>query len=332
MNILVCFGTRPEWLKVKPLIAEFKRSGILHSTLFTGQHADLIQDALVNYTIDQKSLCDNRLNSIIANILTCSISLDSYTHVLVQGDTSSALAVALWAYNNRVQIIHLEAGLRTHNLNHPYPEEANRQLISRITDIHLCATQQNSKTLIQENVTNNKHIYTVGNTVLDNIVNVIPTYGNKVLITLHRRENHDIIDRWFSALDCVASNYTDLEFILPIHPNPNVYKYKDTFKHIKVIDPLDHTSLIDILKDCKFVITDSGGIQEEASFFNKRIIICRETTERSECLEHHGILCTDPSNLSNIVYAVNNEYIVDVQCPFGNGTSSKMISDILKSL
>jgi UDP-N-acetylglucosamine 2-epimerase (non-hydrolysing) len=330
MEILVAFGTRPEWLKIKPLINQFKIDDIKYKLFFTGQHTDLLKDVEVDFRLNQENLCENRLNSIIANVLTHNLPT-YFTHVLVQGDTSSAFAAALWAFNNQIKIIHLEAGLRTNNLEHPYPEEANRQLISRIADIHLCATYKNKYSLNQENITNRKYVYVVGNTVLDNIFHIETTYGNKVLVTLHRRENHDIIEKWFEEIDNIAKEYSDLEFILPIHPNPNVLKHKDIFKYVKVVDPLSHKELINILKDCKFTITDSGGIQEEASFLNKKIIICRETTEREECLAHHGVLCVSPSDLNNHVKEIINNYEVNVPCPFGNGQSSEMITKILKT-
>jgi UDP-N-acetylglucosamine 2-epimerase (non-hydrolysing) len=332
MNILIAFGTRPEWLKIKPLVNQFKINGINHKLFFTGQHIDLLKDINVDFKLEQKDMCSNRLNSIIANTITCNLPID-FSHVLVQGDTSSAFAMALWAFNNKIKIIHLEAGLRTYDLNHPYPEEANRQLISRIADIHLCATINNKMSLCNEKIpNNNNNIHIVGNTVLDNIAEITPTYGNKVLVTLHRRENHDIIDKWFFEIDNIAKKYNYLDFILPIHPNPNVLKHKNIFKHVRVVDPLNHEELINILKDCRFVITDSGGIQEEASFLNKRIIICRETTEREECLDNHGILCMSPSDLNSHVKSIINNYEVNAPCPFGNGTSSQIIAKILKTL
>jgi UDP-N-acetylglucosamine 2-epimerase (non-hydrolysing) len=149
-------------------------------------------------------------------------------------------------------------------------------------------------------------------------------------VTLHRRENHDIIEQWFTEIDKIAEQYNDLEFILPIHPNPNVIKHKGIFKYVKVVEPLNHSNLIDILKDCRFVITDSGGIQEESSFLNKKIIICRETTERSECLQHHGTLCIFPKDLISLVLQISKNYQVNYPCPFGDGKSAKKIAQIFK--
>lgn len=331
MHILVSYGTRPEWLKIKPLLEEFKVNEICYSTIFTGQHKDLLYNTNSDFTIEQNELCPNRLNSVLAQVLTNNLP-NNFTHVLVQGDTTSALGMSLWAFHNKIKLIHLEAGLRTHDLQHPYPEEANRQIISRLADIHFCATKLNKKDLLKEQIVNKKHIYVVGNTVLDNIVNVVPTYSNKVLVTLHRRENHDIIHEWFRIIDKIAHENKDLEFILPIHPNPNVTKHKKILKHVRVTDPFEYTNLINVLKDCRFVITDSGGIQEEASFLNKRIVICRKTTERAECLDTHGILCKEPKDLFTYVDFCIRDYIVNAKCPFGNGDASVKISKILKNL
>jgi UDP-N-acetylglucosamine 2-epimerase (non-hydrolysing) len=331
MHILLSFGTRPEWLKIKPLLTQFKKSGISYSTVFTGQHKDLLKSVRADFVFEQQELCSNRLNSVLAQVLVNTLP-STFTHVLVQGDTTSALGMCLWAFHNRIKIIHLEAGLRTYDLDHPYPEEANRQIISRLANIHFCATKLNKKSLLKEQITNKQHIYVVGNTVLDNIVNVVPTYENKVLVTLHRRENHNIISEWFETIDYIAKINNTLNFILPIHPNPNVVKYKSLLKHVKVVEPLEYTDLIEVLKTCKFVITDSGGIQEEASFLNKKIIICRKTTERTECLKTHGILCGEPKELLAHVDGIKNNYIITKKCPFGSGNSSKKISTILKQI
>jgi UDP-N-acetylglucosamine 2-epimerase (non-hydrolysing) len=331
MKILVTFGTRPEWLKIKPLVAEFNKKFIDYSLLFTGQHTDLVKGIKVDYHIKQEQQCRNRLNSVISNCLQFeTIEYDKYSHVLVQGDTSSALAMALWGFNHGKKIIHLEAGLRTDDLQSPFPEEANRQLISRLSEYNFCATDQNRTALLKEKCQGNN--YVVGNTVLDNIVDVVPEYGNKVLVTLHRRENHDNIGEWFTEIDDLAKNNKDLEFILPLHPNPNVQKHKDILKYVKVVPPMAHDDLIELLRTTRFVITDSGGIQEEATFLQKKIIICRDTTEREECLGTHGVLCMKPSDLHKHSEEVINNYIVNSPCPFGDGHASEKITHLLKYL
>jgi UDP-N-acetylglucosamine 2-epimerase (non-hydrolysing) len=323
--MLICFGTRPEYIKVKSLINNLPNI----KTCFTGQHKDLLNNVNVDYHIEFKeSFSSNRLNDIIIHILKNTYIFDKIDNVIVQGDTTTALAIALSAYNSNIKVIHLEAGLRTNNIYDPFPEELNRQLISRITNIHLCPTINNKKNLLNENIIESK-IFVVGNTGLDNITKDDCEYTNKILITLHRRNNLPIIKDWFNVIDNIAFNNPNIEFILPIHPNPEVKKYKNTLKNVNVIEPLSHEDIIKIIKKCKFIISDSGGIQEEACFLNKKIIICRIDTERPEVLENHGVLCKTPDELPSIFNEINNNYIVNAECPFGDGNSYKKIIQIL---
>ncbi len=177
----------------------------------------------------------------------------------------------------------------------------------------------------------------VGNTGLDSLVEWKSKceYTNKVLITLHRRENHDIIDKWFSEINKLAKNNTDLEFILPLHPNPNVQKWKHLLTNVNVIDPLPHNELLELLVKSKLVISDSGGLQEECSFFNKKIVVCRETTERMESVNYTSFMCNSPDNLKYSFNFVNDKYYnKDVQgvtpkCPFGDGNAAEKILKVL---
>jgi UDP-N-acetylglucosamine 2-epimerase (non-hydrolysing) len=326
-TIIISYGTRPEYIKVKSLIDNLYP--VLHvKTLFTGQHTDLLSDAFANYHIDIANHSGNRLNDIITSILSANYIFSNIDYVLVQGDTTSALAVALSAFNHNIKVIHLEAGLRTYDTSDPYPEELNRQMISRIASVNLCPTNNNALNLIKEKVSGDVHV--TGNTGLDNIDRSGITYQNKVLITLHRRDNHALMAEWFTELERLANMHPDTEFIIPIHPNPNVTKHKSIFKKVKVIDPIPHSDILNIIKECKFMISDSGGLQEEGSFLRKKIIICRKTTERPEVLEHYGELCTHPSQLEKIYNKFNNDYIVDKPCPFGDGNAWVKIKKIMK--
>jgi len=324
--ILICFGTRPEWLKVKPLINK-----INCKLLFTGQHSDLLSGVTCDYKISKEQSSSNRLDSIIANCLLNFPSDPAITAVLIQGDTASAYACALAAFNRKLKVIHLEAGLRTYDLEHPYPEEGYRQMISRITDIHLCPTTLAKNRLIEEKCMGEFHV--VGNTVLDNLVehrNHI-TYENKILITLHRRENHEILKDWFIAINNLAEAYPNLEFILPIHPNPEVAKHVSLLTNIKVIEPLNHLDLLNLLKSCLLVITDSGGIQEEASFLQKKSIVCRKVTERPEGIETgHLHMCKNFTELSSIFDKLSSDYLISESCPYGDGKTSEMVVKILE--
>jgi len=251
-NILICFGTRPEYIKVKSLIDNLQNA----KTCFTGQHKDLLKNINIDYKLSMnKELSENRLNNIFSNILSYNI-FDDTEYVMVQGDTSTACAIALSAFNHGKKIIHLEAGLRSGNLKDPYPEEMNRQVIGRLADIHLCPTEFNKENLLKENVSGKIHV--VGNTGLDNISKEGCEYNNQVLITMHRRDNHHNMDKWFEELEKLANKYSDIEFMIPLHPNPNVQKHKDIFKKVKVVEPMSHNDLVEYVKKCKFVISDSG--------------------------------------------------------------------------
>jgi UDP-N-acetylglucosamine 2-epimerase (non-hydrolysing) len=328
--ILISYGTRPEWIKVKPIIEEMMRIKIPFKTIFTGQHNNIVEElADYNLTIDDN--LDNRLNQICVDILKAPSNIfDGIEYLLVQGDTTSVLSLALNAFHRKVKIIHLEAGLRTYDFDNPYPEEMNRQIVSRLADIHLCPTEMNKKNLIKENC--GGQIFVVGNTSLDNLRDIKPFYGNSILITLHRRENHELVQSWFLEFSKLAEKYREYNFILPIHPNPNVIKHKNLLKLINVVEPMKHQDLLNVISGCRLIITDSGGLQEEGSFFNKRIVVCRKTTERPESLGVHSFLCEDPNSLSLIFDDLIKNYSVNSICPFGDGYASKKIVEIFKTL
>ena len=253
-----------------------------------------------------------------------------FDSVLVQGDTASAFACALAAYNRKLKIYYLEAGLRSYNLDHPYPEEAYRQMISRISDINFCPTEISKVNLINEKVSGKS--YVVGNTVLDNLLKYKESceYTDKVLVTLHRRENHHVMDKWFGEVNQLAKDFGNLEFILPIHPNPNVQKHKHLLTHVNIVDPMSHDELLKLLCKSRLVISDSGGLQEEGSFFNKQVIVCREVTERPEAIETgHLHICKSPKDLSKLFYHVVKNYYINNICPYGNGQSSKNVMRLL---
>lgn len=326
--ILFCFGTRPEWLKIKPLVELMSIKE--YKLLFTGQHPDLLKDINVHYKITINESI-NRLDQLISDCLL-QFPKEEFTSVLVQGDTASAFACALAAFNRKLKIYYLEAGLRSYNLNHPYPEEAYRQMISRISDINFTPTQLSYSNLLKEKVSGK--CYITGNTILDNLLPYKNRswYDNKVLVTMHRRENHYWIDKWFKEINKIASDNQHLEFVLPIHPNPEVQKHKYLLTKVKIVEPLTHQELLDILVTVKLVITDSGGLQEEGSFLNKKVIVCRKTTERPEAIETgHLHLCKSPEYLNHLFKTLIENYYIDVECPYGNGNASQIILDIIKN-
>lgn len=347
--ICLIWGTRPEELKFRPLIEYWLSIGFTDFEIYlSGQHAELCDQWYDEYTDKGIHVCypyqtynlpKNRLSAIQfqVNIQLSKLFEDhKYTHVIVQGDTTTALVGALTAFNFCIKVIHLEAGLRSHDNANPYPEEANRRMISAISDINLCPTLYNKNNLYYEKVPGLNYI--VGNTILDILKNkekeLYPIETNKIICTLHRRENQSELKEWFSVLEQLAEQYPDYQFILPLHKSPAVYQYKDTFKYVKCIEPLDHDKMIKELSECLCVITDSGGITEEATWFSKPIHLCRLKTERPEAKEFYIQSGTSTQLYNNfnlfmgdLSYYLNK--INKLQCPFGNGNSSRLITDIL---
>lgn len=330
MKILATYGTRPEYLKIKPVVEKSK--GLI-KTCFIKQHTNIIDFGKSDFTLEINNTCDNRLNSIFSEIfLKVEKYISQFDAVFIQGDTATVAASALVAYHLKKKIIYLESGLRTYDLNNPYPEEGYRQMVSRIADINLCPTKLSAKNLKKEKT--NGSVYVVGNTSLDNLIKLKneTTYGDKVLITLHRNENLSILKDWLTAIDEFAENNTDLKFIFPAHPNPHILEQAKILKNVEVISPLQHNELLSILKNCRFVITDSGGIQEESSFLNKKVIVCRKTTERPEGINSgHIILCEEPSKFNEIAEVIKSCYVIQSKCPYGNGKSSSKILKLFKN-
>lgn len=328
--ILITYGTRPEYIKVKPLIKEMDRRGLSYKTLFTGQHKDIAPKE-ADYNLTMEDYGGNRLDSVMKNCLNIPEEcFEGITHILVQGDTTSVVGLSMTALHRKIKVIHLEAGLRTYDYENPFPEENNRRIVATIASIHLCPTKLNKDNLIKENILGD--IYVVGNTVLDNLIEYKKEcdYTNKVLVTLHRRENHEHMNVWFYVINEIAKQYENLEFILPLHPNPNVKKWKKLLTHVNVVDPMQHEDLIKLLVKSRLVITDSGGLQEECSFFNKKCLVCRKVTERPESIGLTSFMVDQPYDLFSMFGEHIMGYVVDVKSPYGDGESSKKICDIFE--
>ena len=351
--LLIALGTRPELLKIEPLLKYWKSIGYNDFRIWLSyQHEELckqlyknwefkeyiIQHPFItynsNFNVKDYSLDSeyNRLDNIVFGQLIESNLVFEYNkakYILVQGDTATAFACALSAFHRKIPIIHLEAGLRSYDNENPYPEEFYRRSISMMSSINLCPTRQNMVRLLSENVPGK--CFVVGNTIIDPIKNIESLFENKILITMHRRENLSEIKYWFECIDSIAESFKDYEFILPIHKNPEIYKLKDSFKYVKCVEPMEHDKFIDTLRRCKYVITDSGGVAEEATWFGKRIFLCRQRTERPEG-EQFYIWCKDTNQLRRnfMEYmAYNVKTNLKVTCPFGDGNSSEKITNIL---
>ena len=332
-KILICYGTRPELIKISPILKNCLVQYHNISSLCTGQHTDLLDGGLKpNYSLQINNCSPNRLNSIFSFVTGSyafdQILEDGFTHVMVQGDTASAFACALTAFNKGLGVIHLEAGLRTHDKRHPYPEETYRQSISRLTDVHLCATEANKTNLINENIKG--EMYVVGNTVLDHLTTADVSYNNDILITLHRRENHKLIPFWYQQIEEIASKNPTLNFVFISHPNPDSKGiFKKPLSNVRAIQPLPHKEFIKRITACRFLITDSGGLQEEASFLKKKVIVCRETTERPEALGSFTHLCKSVGELPELFNKVKEDFTPEGECPFGDGKAAEKILQLL---
>lgn len=329
-EVLVCFGTRPEWLKVKPIIEKLDN----YKLLFTGQHKDLLQGIEVDYKIDIGDTT-NRLDQVLTDCLL-QFPNEEFKYIMVHGDTVSGFACALAGYSRKIKIIHIEAGLRSFDINAPYPEEGYRQMISRIASINLAPTELSRNNLLQEKASGK--IFVVGNSVLDNIKHIQSTtsYEDKILITLHRWENHSRMADWFSTIELIANRHPELQFFIPLHHHPNVQKHRDIFKKVNILPALPHNELIDLMSKCKFIITDSGGLQEEGTFLDKKVIVCRESTERPEGIASgHLYLCPTPEQLEEVFNYINSNYNIERSkidgCVYGDGHTGDLIKSILEN-
>ncbi len=334
MKLLISYGTRPEYIKLLPLMEELEGK-LPFKTFYTGQHKDLIsKEVRPDYVLRDPGCMDggNRLDSIVANVLGHSEIFDNdFTHIMVQGDTTSAFAVALAAFHRQIPVIHLEAGLRTYQAT-PYPEEFNRTAISKMAAIHLCPTVQNRNNLMREGIST-PHMYVTGNTVIDNIKSVASSYGDTVMVTMHRRENHEVLPEYFKAISKLANDNLDLNFIIPLHPNPNVQKHKKLLDGVEIVPPMPYDDFIQELAACRMIITDSGGLQEEASYLGKVVIVCRESTERPETVGTYSYMCRDAEHLEPLFLSLKDIGKQPARkSPYGDGTASEKITSILEKI
>jgi UDP-N-acetylglucosamine 2-epimerase (non-hydrolysing) len=299
--ILVAFGTRPEIIKLFPLIDALEARRLAFRTLFTGQQLDLYEDVkgLVpdpDFTFAGAFAGRKRHNTLGGSYVKICAAAEAlfakhrFDIVVVQGDTTTACALAQMAFYNGIPVAHVEAGLRTFDLANPYPEELNRTVIGRLARLHFAPTRQAAENLSREGA---QQVHLVGNTIVDAVkvfqarMGLPPAPAGKVLVTLHRRENHAAMARLFGEIQAVAEANPDLEIVWPVHPNPNVQKHRAllTAANIRVVDPVGYPEMLRLIGESAFLVTDSGGIQEEATCFNRKVLIVREKTERPETVE-----------------------------------------------
>ena len=340
---LICYGTRPELIKLIPLIIKFKERKIQSKTLFTGQHEDLIKDfdKYINnpdYIFTNIMTHGQSLNELSSKILLQSNNLfkeNVFSNIIVQGDTTTAYSLALSAFHFQIPVIHLEAGLRTNNKYSPFPEEINRRLISQIANVHLCPTNISINNLEKEGIINNVHL--VGNTVVDIYKYIfektIPSDKiheiiNKeyIIVTLHRRENRgEKMNIMWNQLNELSNKN---QFVYITHPSLPDSKTVLNQNNIILLEPQNYENMVHLISNSKGIITDSGGLQEEAVCANKRILVCRDTTERPETIECGLGKLIDTNIVDNIDYF--DEELMDVlENPYGNDVCEKVFKCII---
>ena len=333
----------------------------------TGQHKEMLYQVLeffdIKPDVDLAGMTQNQsLFEITSSILTKLEKILEHTeadYVIVQGDTTSTFVGALAAFYKNIRVVHLESGLRSGNLSSPFPEEANRSLVSRLAEVHFTPTAKASENLKREGIT--KGIFEVGNTVIDALLmardrvsKTRTTFENKfegidfskktILITGHRRESFgEPFERICDSIKELSIEYPECNFIYPVHLNPNVQSQVFTIladlKNVFLTDPVDYPTLIWLLDNAYLVLTDSGGIQEEAPTLGKPVLVMRDVTERTEGVEAGTaqLVGTDKTRIVDSVRHLmddNNAYLKMAQAvnPYGDGTACKQIIDVLKDL
>jgi len=338
-KLFFCLGTRPEFLKLAPIIRKWDNKFVMN----TGQQmTDMIDflDINVDLNLNLPSVGLGLFNVVsgikqIRDVIT-QVKPD---YVVVQGDTSSAYVGALSAYYLQIPIIHIEAGLRTNNYL-PFPEEFHRKSIDYMSDILFAPTYPDYINLYDEGV--NGKIHVVGNTIVDELSKIIknnkivPTVTNKILVTLHRRETNKNLEIVLTNLSMLKNNFPEFEFIYPVHPNNRETVHKYLGSSFTLINPLQYVDFIRLMAECYLVITDSGGIQEEAPTLHKPVIVMREHTERNDLISSGGgfLVGYDWGSLFSIFSRlVKNEFAYafasSIENPFGYGNSSDIIVGIL---
>ena len=334
--ITIIFGTRPEYLKLLSVIKVFEqRKEIFFQVIYIEQHSTIIDVHNMNTYIkipieDSK---ENRLEHLGAQIITkLPEYLSKTTHIIVQGDTASVFYSGLCAFQKQIQIIHVEAGLRTYNLSQPFPEEGYRQMISRIAAYNFTPHEDSSKLLKDEGSPGK--IFCVGNTIIDLIksYNHTVVLGNTVLITFHRRENWCHIVEFIEQVNILVMMYPDLHFKWFLHHNKELQTIIRNSIHLSVSleAPLNHYDFSKEIATSYCILTDSGGLQEEASYYGKQCIVLRFSTERTHIGKPYIHIIQSFNDVSSSFKLIEPK-LLDPCYVYGNGSSSEKIYDILKS-
>lgn len=358
-------GTRPEGIKMAPLIRALKEEKEIQCVFVnTAQHREMLDQVLKlfkispDYDLDvmQAGRSVEDLTGIMISELSAIIETERPDLVLVHGDTTTTFVGAYTAFLKQVPIGHIEAGLRTNNKYSPFPEEMNRQMVSRLASYHFAPTERNKAHLLKENIEDDT-IYVVGNTVIDALLEVAsrPNHFNQelrsifsnslqtILLTTHRRENLHELQNIYLAVNRLIKDHPNIQVVFPIHKNPKVrekvYDHFQQTDRVHLIEPLDYETFVHVIKYSYLVITDSGGIQEEAPSLGKPVLVARNTTERPEGVEVGTLRLVGTS--ADAIYNECSKLILnpfeyqrmkEIRNPFGEGNSSNKIIEIISKI
>lgn len=357
-KIVTIFGTRPEAIKLAPVVRQLDlHDDVESATIATGQHRELSRDMIdyfrmridIDLDVMEPGLSLNALLAKTIRAIDPHLERLAPKMVLVQGDTLSALAGAVCAFQRGIEVGHIEAGLRTPTAKNPFPEEMNRRLVTRLTDWHFAATRDNVRNLRRERVARD-NIFWVGNPVLDSLAlmgdigthaqadELLNRVGGKpyILMTMHRRENlGERMRDYFSAIVEHLRNNPDWYVIFPVHPNPSVKRLAAEMladvRNIVLCEPLGYGDFQHLLRGASLILSDSGGVQEEAPWYRRPLIVLRESTERPEVVRTgFARIAIDGSQLaSQLAEVVKPEDIARKPNPFGDGQSGPRIARIV---
>lgn len=367
MKLLVCFGTRPEAIKMAQLVHELKKCDGLNVQLcITAQHREMLDQVLdffellpdfdLNLMKPNQTL--NEISSIILDKIDVVLQEAKPDIVMVHGDTTTSFICSLAAFHRNIKVAHIEAGLRTYNKYSPFPEEVNRQLTSRIAEYHFAPTENSSQNLLNENVSN-ENVLITGNTVIDALFWTVEKIRNGytnvsieflkskidfkkkiILVTGHRRENFGNAFREVCLALLELAQTEDVLIVYPVHLNPNIQKPVNEIlgnvSNVLLINALDYPSFVWLMEKSYIIITDSGGIQEEAPSLGKPVLVTRNTTERPEAIEQGTVLLVG-TNSQTIVSAAkrlinSSEFYLEManaHNPYGDGKAVAKIVDFL---
>lgn len=357
-RIVCVMGTRPEILKMAPIISALNEAKeFTVTTLLTAQHRDLADQILKDFSIQIDEDFDvmthqQSLTDLTATLLTRFgnyLAVTKPDMVIAQGDTTTVMTAALSCFYARIPFAHIEAGLRTHDIFNPFPEELNRQFAGKLATLHFAPTEKAKQHLLAEGIT--KNVFVVGNTIIDTLLRIVhsledeeikPNTQRSILVTCHRRENFgEPLINICNALRTLVTRNPTIEICFPVHPNPyvheTVYKMLSNIERISLVAPLNYYQLVKKLKSSFLVLTDSGGLQEEAPALGKPVLVMRNESERMEGVECGAakLVGTSPDIIVREVEVLLNDKITyeamsNAGCPYGDGQASQKICQHIK--